>query len=173
MEGVSLLPVPVIGDLVTRWTLQPVALAAAVDRGRLVRLVGRAGWPVPADATAVAAAAHRSSSRSASRCWSGRPAGSPRSTRDSLYWVWTSQQLILLLLVPVMLMAGQPIELARRTRGERALPVRFVDSRAGRLFANPLVGPVLIPALSVGAVLRPACRAGRSSTARSAGCCRS
>jgi putative membrane protein len=73
----------------------------------------------------------------------------------SLFWVWTSQQLILLLLVPVLLMASQPIDLARRTKGERALPVRFVASPIGRLFANPLVGPVLIPALSFGLFFGP------------------
>ncbi len=79
----------------------------------------------------------------------------PEVYSHSLYWVWTSQQLILLLLVPVLLMAGQPIDLARRTRGERALPVRLVNSRTGRVFANPLVGPVLIPALSVALFFGP------------------
>jgi putative membrane protein len=75
--------------------------------------------------------------------------GFAQAYADSLYWVWTSQQLSLLLIVPVILMAGQPIELARRVGGKRSLPVRLVASPAGAFFANPLVGPVLIPALSV------------------------
>ena len=69
-------------------------------------------------------------------------------------------------------MAGQPIELARRTRGERALPVRFVASPVGRLFANPLVGPVLIPALSFALFFGPLPGWAIEYRGLSAGCCR-
>ncbi len=147
---------PVISDIATRWTVQPVGLAAAAIAA------GWYGWSV------------RSCYRNDSTGGGVGPAGRTQWARrrsvsfaigiaaliwmtcgfaevysHALFWVWTAQQLVLLLLVPVALMAGQPIELARRTRGDRSLPVRFVRSRVGRLFANPLIGPVLIPALSV------------------------
>jgi putative membrane protein len=146
---VSALPVPVIGDIATRWTAQPIALAAAVVAagwyGWSLRSLladpreGRAGWPVRRTVTFAIGIAVL--------VWA--TCGVAEVYSHSLYWVWTSQQLMLLLIVPVLLMAGQPIELARRTRGERSLPVRLVASPAGRLFANPLVGPILIPALSI------------------------
>jgi cytochrome c oxidase assembly factor CtaG len=142
----SALPVPVLGDIATRWTTQPVAIAAAViiagwygwSLRRLPQADGHAGWPRRRTASLAAGIVVL--------VWS--TCGFAEAYAHSLYWVWTSQQLILLLIVPVLLMASQPIELARRTRGERALPARFVASPVGRLFANPLVGPVVIPALS-------------------------
>jgi putative membrane protein len=145
------LPVPDIGDLVTRWTPQPVGIAAAVIA---------AGWYVWS-----VRALRRPTSRWARRrsvsfglgivllIWTTN--GVAEVYSRSLYWIWTTQQLLLLLIVPVLLMAGQPIELARRTRGDRALPARLVDSGAGRFFANPLVGPVLIPVLSVALFFGP------------------
>jgi putative membrane protein len=141
------LPVPVIADLTTRWTPQPVAIAAATIaaiwyarslRGLLRSPGGRAGWPLRRTVSFAIGIVLLT--------WT--TCGFPEVYARSLFWVWTSQQLLLLLIVPIVLMAGQPIDLARRTRGERALPVRLVASRAGGFFANPLVGPVLIPALS-------------------------
>lgn len=145
--GVSAgLGVPVVADIATRWTVAPVALAvAAIAAGwyvgsvrRLQRSGGRAGWPLRRSVTFGLGIALL--------VWT--TCGFTQVYSRALFWVWTSQQLVLLLIVPILLMAGQPIELARRTRGERALPVRLVQSRVGGLFANPLVGPVLIPALS-------------------------
>ena len=145
--GVSAgLGVPVVADIATRWTVAPVALAvAAIAAGwyvgsvrRLQRSGGRAGWPLRRSVTFALGIALL--------VWT--TCGFTQVYSRALFWVWTSQQLVLLLIVPILLMAGQPIELARRTRGERALPVRLVQSRVGGFFANPLVGPVLIPALS-------------------------
>jgi putative membrane protein len=144
--GVSAgLPVPVIADIATRWTVQPVALAVAVIAagwyaGSVRRLYrsGRAGWPLRRSITFGLGIALL--------VWTS--CGFAQVYSRALFWVWTSQQLLLLLIVPILVMAGQPIELARRTRGDRALPVRLVASPVGRFFANPLVGPVLIPALS-------------------------
>jgi putative membrane protein len=151
------LPSPVITDVFTRWTLQPVALAAAIV------LAGWYGWSV----RALGRGARTNGRTAEARTGNGWPArrsvgfalgivvllwttcGFAEVYASSLFWVWTSQQLLLLLIVSVLLMSGQPIELARGTRGERSLPVRLVTSPAGRLFANPLVGPVLIPAISV------------------------
>lgn len=66
----------------------------------------------------------------------------------SIYWVWVSQSLALLLVVPLPLMCGQPIELSRAAAG-RGLLARLVDSRAGRALSSPLVGPALIPIVCV------------------------
>jgi putative membrane protein len=63
----------------------------------------------------------------------------------SLYWVWTPQALTLLLLVPVLLMAGQPAELLRRLRGRRSGVVRLLDGRIGLVLSSPVIGPVVVP----------------------------
>jgi putative membrane protein len=141
----SPLPVPVVADVLTRWTAQPVAIVA------ILIAFGWYAWSV------------RTLSANGSR-WPRRRSvafgaglivaiwttcGLAEVYGHSLYWIWTSQQLLLLLIVPTLLMAGQPIELARRTRGEHALVVRLIESRTGAVFGNPLVGPLLIPVLTV------------------------
>ena len=90
----------------------------------------------------------------------------------ALFWMWTAQVLLLLLAVPVIVMAGQPVALARRVRGDTAWLVRASRSAVGRFFANPLVGPALVPLLECGLLLRPVAAVGRSPTTRSAGRCR-
>jgi putative membrane protein len=72
----------------------------------------------------------------------------------SIYWVWISQGLALLLIVPVPLLAGQPIELVRSRRDGAFLP-RLIDSRIGRSCTSPLVGPALIPLACVVALFGP------------------
>jgi hypothetical protein len=54
----------------------------------------------------------------------------------SVYWVLLSQRLALLLIVPVPLLGGQPIELARSRRDDAFLP-RLDDSRIGRACTSP------------------------------------
>ncbi|MCW2492862.1 MAG: cytochrome c oxidase assembly protein [Frankiales bacterium] len=65
-----------------------------------------------------------------------------------LFWVWLSQALLLLLVLPIPLLAGQPIELARSTPGRLRL-TRLADTGIGRLFSSPVVGAALIPLASV------------------------
>lgn len=72
----------------------------------------------------------------------------------SVYWVWVAQSLTLLLVVPVPLMCGQPIELLRITHPEGRLP-RAVESRAGRWLSSPLVGPALVPLLCIATLFGP------------------
>jgi cytochrome c oxidase assembly factor CtaG len=67
----------------------------------------------------------------------------------ALFSVWTGQLLTLLLIVPAVVMAGQPVELGRLVSGPNSLGVRFLRSPLGRTLASPLVGPVIIPVLSV------------------------
>jgi hypothetical protein len=59
--------------------------------------------------------------------------------------------LLLLLVVPIALMAGQPVELARLVTGGRGLRKRFIRPALGRILMSPVAGPALIPFL--GAVL--------------------
>jgi putative membrane protein len=52
------------------------------------------------------------------------------------YWVWVSQALVLLLIAPLPLMCGQPLELAGRLHRPRVL-------------RSPLLGPALLPVVCV------------------------
>jgi cytochrome c oxidase assembly factor CtaG len=61
--------------------------------------------------------------------------------------MWTSQTLALLLVVPLILLAAQPLQLARSTGA--GFVDAFLNSRIGRTLENPLVGPALVPTLSV------------------------
>lgn len=70
----------------------------------------------------------------------------------ALFWVSTTRLLVLLLVVPVLLMAGQPIELSRRRGGALA---RTAATRPARLIGNPLVTPVLVPLVTAAAVFGP------------------
>jgi cytochrome c oxidase assembly factor CtaG len=56
--------------------------------------------------------------------------------------------LALLLVIPGILMGGQPVELGRLVSGPSSLGVRLIHSRVGKTLASPLVGPVIIPILS-------------------------
>lgn len=138
---VSVLPAPSVQDLFSQWSLQPVALvAAAIAAVWYAHLVTKtAAWPKRRTATfAIGILVF---------VWA--TSGYPEVYVSSLFWMWTAQLLGLLLIVPILLMAGQPIDLARRNRGDRAFAVRFIGSGTGRMFTNPLVGPILIPVLSV------------------------
>jgi putative membrane protein len=66
----------------------------------------------------------------------------------SAFWVWLSQALALLLIVPVPLMAGQPVELARLSSARFRRSALF-SARRWRAFTSPLLGPLFIPLASV------------------------
>jgi putative copper resistance protein D len=58
----------------------------------------------------------------------------------SLLWVYTAQVLVLLLVVPMLLVFGRPLTLARAVRNDsRPLPAPL------RALSSPIVGPALIP----------------------------
>jgi cytochrome c oxidase assembly factor CtaG len=139
------LPAPTFAGLVTEWTWQPVALALAVALAvwyaRGVHRLRQSGnvWPrgrVVLFGTGLAAFV-----------WV--TCGFAGAYLDSLFWVWTSQQLALLLVVPYLIMAGQPLQLAG-TAGRRMLRTRFV-----RVLGNPLIGPALVPLVSVALFFGP------------------
>ncbi len=129
---------------VTAWTLQPLAVAAVV-------LAGVWYW------RGVAVLRRRRERWSAARSsmfglglalvmWT--TCGFPQVYARALFATWVSQMLALLLVIPAVLMAGQPVELEHRLRGSRALGWRFLNSGIGRALGSPLVGPAIIPIVS-------------------------
>jgi cytochrome c oxidase assembly factor CtaG len=138
------LPSPGLAGLATQWSVQPFAILAAVLAAawylRSVRRLAGAGeaWPVRRSVLfAVGLALF---------LWT--TCGFLQAYASSLYWVWTTQTLTLFLLVPFILLSGQPLQLARKHSGRDGAVDRFLRSRVGRLLSNPLVGPALVPLLS-------------------------
>jgi putative membrane protein len=64
-----------------------------------------------------------------------------------LLWIWTVQQLLLLLIVPIVILAGRPVDLVAAVRGTDARLVRIAGSRAVRTASSPLLGPLYVPVL--------------------------
>ncbi|HEX3337348.1 MAG TPA: cytochrome c oxidase assembly protein [Jatrophihabitans sp.] len=132
---------PAPASLLTQWTVQPLAvvivalLAAAYVLG--VRRLDRT-WPVGRSVLFGLGLALLA--------WTS--CGFPQVYASSLYWVWTSQVLTLWLVVPILILAGHPVQLARAVSGPRGRVERILQSRFGRVVGNPLVGPALVPVLS-------------------------
>ncbi len=129
--------------LLTQWSCQPAALVLVALLGgwylRSVRRLAKQGtrWPVGRSTIFGLGLA--------GLAWTTN--GFPHAYGSSLYWVWTSQALTLLLVLPLVLLTGHPLQLARATGGAGVLD-RFLRSGFARLLANPLVGPAVIPLLS-------------------------
>jgi cytochrome c oxidase assembly factor CtaG len=71
--------------------------------------------------------------------------GFPEVYGDDLYWVWTTQTLVLWLGIPIVLLSGCP---PPRLSDRRGFVDRLLERPAARFVANPLVGPALVPVLS-------------------------
>ncbi|MFN2562809.1 MAG: cytochrome c oxidase assembly protein [Jatrophihabitans sp.] len=130
--------------LLTQWTAQPVAIAVALVlaanyvRGiRGIRRRNRA-WPAWRGAVFVFGLGVL--------VWAS--CGFPQVYSDSLYWVWTTQTLTLWLVVPILVLSGHPVQLARAVAGTDSRLDRLLRSRFARVVGNPLVGPALVPLLS-------------------------
>lgn len=65
--------------------------------------------------------------------------------RTTLLAVWTVQVLALLLVIPIALMAGRPVELAVLSASRRSLVSTICDSRVARFVGHPFVGPAVVP----------------------------
>lgn len=117
-----------------QWTLQPVALiAAAIGLVWYLRAAGRqSGWSRRRTAWFVAGIV----------LWLVICCGPATSYDRSIYSVWVSQALTLLLVAPLPLMMGQPAELIRMPRVLTPL-------------ASPLLGPALIPLACVATLFGP------------------
>jgi putative membrane protein len=137
--------------LLTHYALDPVVLLAVIGaafwylRGlrRLARQRHGLTWPRRRTASFVAGLVLTA--------WVS--CGSWQTYYSSLFWVWTAQILTLLLVAPILLIAGQPVELDRRLGG--GVLARIVANPAARLIGNPFVGPALIPVLSAGLFFGP------------------
>lgn len=73
--------------------------------------------------------------------------GFPQSRGFQLMWVWMSQELLLLLIVPIVVLSAQPLSLLTAVRGPDNLAARVLRTKALRFLGSPLVGPVLVPVL--------------------------
>lgn len=129
---------PTPSTLVTAWTWQPLALAAAVVL--TAWYLRRARRPRRGQVTVFFLGI-------AALVWG--TCGFAGVYLGHLFWVWTAQQLGLLLVVPYLLLAGGPLDVAGR-------PVqRFLATRFVRAIGNPLIGPALVPLLSVALFFGP------------------
>ena len=132
---------PAVAGVLTQWSLEPVALivvvALAVAYALGVRNLGRP-WPRGRSITFGLGLALL--------LWT--TSGFPGAYADSLYWVWTTQTLVLWLLVPIVLLFGHPLQLARAVFGRGSRIDRTLASRPVVIVSNPLIGPALVPILS-------------------------
>ncbi len=131
-------------DVFTQWQIDWVTLAVTVAVGVgyvRVRLTARRqghSWSIRRDvivALGLLAALWTSS-------------GFLQARSDQLMWVWTTQQLLLLLVIPVIVLAGQPLSLLRMVGGEQSRVIRTLKSRPIRAAGHPLLGPLLVPVLA-------------------------
>jgi cytochrome c oxidase assembly factor CtaG len=136
VDNGGVMPAPSFSGLLTQWTWQPLGIAVAVLLAgwywRAVRRVPR--WPARQTVTFAGGLVLL--------VWT--TCGFPGAYLDSLFWVWTAQQLGLLLIVPYVVLAGGPLRLVRPT----SIAARLLRSRAARMLSNPLIGPAVVPLLS-------------------------
>ncbi len=64
---------------------------------------------------------------------------------STLFWVWAIQILALLLLIPLLIMGGHPVELATRTARRRSLLELVSSWPPARLVTHPFVGLAVVP----------------------------
>ena len=148
--GVSV--VGLISDWRPDWLVLALALAVGVGclRARR-RLAGAAAGPRPPGGSAPATGAGWPVRRDlyltlglVAMVWTS--SGFPNARAEQLMWVWTSQQLLLLLIVPIIVLAGQPVALLRAT-GSGTWLLRALRSRPLEMLGSPLVGPLLVPVI--------------------------
>lgn len=148
---VDALSSPTATSLLTSWRWQPIAIAAVVLAVawyvRAVRRLpaGRTRWP------------RRRPVCFGIGCllviWSS--CGFLGVYDHALFSAWTTQTLILLLLAPAALMAGQVVELSGRRPGGAGLLARVARGRVGRFLGNPLIGPAVVPLFSAALFFGP------------------
>ncbi|MDP9091860.1 MAG: cytochrome c oxidase assembly protein [Actinomycetota bacterium] len=145
------LPSPAFAGVVSRTTWQPGAVIVTVVLGgwylHAVRRfrIGGGTWPARRSATFIAGLA----------LFAWTTCGWLEVYRTSLFWAWTAQILALMLIVPLVILAGQPLQLSRLRSGKTGWVDRFLRSTPGKFLANPLVGPALVPLLSVALFFGP------------------
>lgn len=139
---------PAPSGVLTAWAAQPLAIAlAALLVAGYVTWLRRLDRPWPAWRSAVFALGVLV------LVWTS--CGFLQVYSDSLYWVWTTQTLLLWLVVPILVLSGHPVQLARASSSGANRIERALRSRFCRVIANPLVGPALVPLLSFGLFFGP------------------
>lgn len=150
-------------DVFTQWRIDWVTLAVTVAvgfgyvRARLAARRRGLPWPVRRDAVVALGLL--------AALWTS--SGFLQARSSQLMWVWTTQQLLLLLVIPVIVLAGQPVALLRMVDGSRSRVIRTLGSSPVRAMGHPLLGPLLVPIVAallffggVGAVALQAPEAG-------------
>lgn len=142
MESVLLaLDAPAPTGVVTQWTVQPLAIALVIVlAGAYAYGLRRIERPWPRGRTVTFAIGLLL------LLWTS--SGFPQVYGNSAYWVWTSQTLVLWLLIPIIVLSGHPLQLARLCGGRDGRLDRVLRSKPVRVVSNPLVGPALVPLLS-------------------------
>jgi putative membrane protein len=131
-------------DVFTQWQIDWVTLAVTVAVGVgyvRVRLAARRqghSWPIRRDVIVTLGLL--------AALWTS--SGFLQARSDQLMWVWTTQQLLLLLVIPVIVLAGQPLSLLRMVGGEQSRVIRTLKSRPVRAAGHPLLGPLLVPVMA-------------------------
>lgn len=74
--------------------------------------------------------------------------GFPEARASQLMWVWTTQVLLLLLVVPTVLVTAQPVALARAAYGPRARLLRLLESRPARWGGHPALSLLYVPVIT-------------------------
>jgi putative membrane protein len=137
----AVLPAITPTEFVTHAAFEPVALIAAALAitwyVRNVRTANAAGRPWPTRFSVLFGTGI------AGFVWTS--SGGLAVYASSLFWVWVTQLLLLFLVVPILIVAGRPVQLAQGIHGDRAVLLRIVHSPVGRLVTNPFVAPVLVP----------------------------
>lgn len=75
--------------------------------------------------------------------------GFPEARSSQLMWMWMVQDLLLLLVVPILLMSAQPLSLVEAVHGPDTRLARLLRTPLLRLVGSPMVSPVLVPVLFV------------------------
>lgn len=75
--------------------------------------------------------------------------GFPEARGAQLMWVWMVQDLLLLLIAPILLMSAQPLSLAAAVHGPANRVARVLGTAPLRFLGSPMVSPVLVPVLCV------------------------
>ena len=132
----------------TSWTFDPVAvgvlLIAGGWYGRGVVLLRRRGgtWPV---GRMVSYGLGLLTIAAVTLWWVGAYA-------HTLFWVYTVQIMMLLVVSPALLMFGKPVTLSRSLEQEserRPILARIADARAMNVLSNPAFGALLLPLVSM------------------------
>lgn len=138
VAGVGVSAAGLIEDWRPDWLVLALSLAVGVGylRARRRLTATTTNWPVRRDVCVTLGLV--------AMVWTS--SGFPNARAEQLMWVWTAQQLLLLLIVPIIVLAGQPIALLRAT-GTGAWLLAALASRPLRILGSPLVGPLLVPVI--------------------------